>query len=33
MIIEAISKIVDGNDLSKDEMIGVMTEIFRGEAT
>lgn len=33
MIIEAISKIVDGINLSKDEMISVMTEILKGEAT
>ena len=33
MIIEAISKIVDGIDLSKNEMIDVMTEILKGEVT
>lgn len=33
MIIEAISKIVEGINLSKDEMVGVMTEILKGEAT
>ncbi len=33
MIIEAISKIVDGIDLSKNEMINVMTEILKGETT
>ena len=33
MIIKAISKIVEGTDLSKNEMIGIMTEILKGEAT
>ncbi len=33
MIINAISKIIEGTDLSKDEMISVMYQILEGEAT
>lgn len=33
MIIKAISKIIEGINLSKDEMISVMSQIFKGEAT
>lgn len=33
MIIKAISKIIEGIDLSKNEMISVMSQIFKGEAT
>ncbi len=33
MIINAISKIIEGTDLSKDEMISVMYQILEGKAT
>ena len=33
MIKEAIGKVVSGNDLSEEEMVGVMNEIMGGEAT
>lgn len=33
MIKEAIGKVVEGNDLSEQEMVGVMNEIMGGEAT
>lgn len=33
MIIEALQKIIEGIDLSKDEMIDVMSQILKGEAT
>lgn len=33
VIKEAIGKVVDGNDLSEQEMVGVMDEVMSGEAT
>ena len=33
MIVEAIQKLVEGNDLSTDEAVGVMNEIMDGEAS
>ena len=33
MIIKAISKIIEGFDLSKDEMVNVMSQILNGQAS